>query len=210
MVGLSAERQFELHAKKALETRDRSFKPRGAANKAAFAKMKEERGKQTNQINSHTTTEADRIIEETSRRVLETIGQRTQPLPDQITMAAKLSSQSTAVRVLDSILLDEGLECKGTKAEKAAVLAQSVPIHQLVDLLAEHAGTSMRASPSEAAPEQATKAPAKTAPPQQDSACDNLSNDHETPAPSGHDERMAEAGIAAVAQPSQAVDNRLS
>ena len=121
MVGLSAERQFELRAKKALETGDRSFKPRGVANKAAFAKMKEELGKQTNQINSHTTTEADRSIEETSRRVLETIGQRTQPLPDQITMAAKLSSQSTAVRVLDSILLDEGMECKRpTKAKQTS------------------------------------------------------------------------------------------
>ena len=119
MVGLSAERQFELRAKKALETGDRSFKPRGAANKAAFAKMKEELGKQTNQINSHTTTEADRIIEETSRRVLETIGQRTQPLPDQITMAAKLSSQSTVVRVLDSILRNgmQRHECgKGSRA----------------------------------------------------------------------------------------------
>ena len=84
MVGLSAERQFELRAKKALETGDRSFKPRGVANKAAFAKMKEEFDKQTEHINSHTTTEADRIIEKTTDEVVDAAMQTTQPLPGQL------------------------------------------------------------------------------------------------------------------------------
>ena len=85
-------------------------------------------------------------------------------------------------------------------------MAQSVPIHQLVDLLAEHAGASMRASPSEAAPGQTAKAPAKTAPPQQDSACDNLSTGHETAAPPGHDEPRPDARVLTVTQPSPAAN----
>ena len=63
MVGLSGEQQFKLRAKKALETGDRSFKPRGAANKATFAKLKEELDKQAARIMAHTTHEADRVLE---------------------------------------------------------------------------------------------------------------------------------------------------
>ena len=54
-------------------------------------------------------------------------------------MAAKLAS-STTVSVLNSILIDEGLWIKGTKEEKAALLADAVPVHRLLALKAEKAG----------------------------------------------------------------------
>ena len=81
---LTGEQQFELRAKKALANGDRSFKPRGNANKAAFDKLKKEFDSQTKQINAHTTTEADRIIETTSNRVLASIEERTQKLESKI------------------------------------------------------------------------------------------------------------------------------
>ncbi len=56
-------------AKKALEAGDGSFKPRGAANKATFEKMKKALDEQTRTINSHSTREADRVIAELSSRV---------------------------------------------------------------------------------------------------------------------------------------------
>ena len=171
MVGLSGEQQFKLRAHKALETGNRFFKPRGAANKATFAKMKEEFDNQAAQIMSHTTTEADRIIEETASRVLETIGRHTQVLPEQIDMATKLAGPSTTVGVLNSIITNEGMECKGTKAEKAAALAREVPVHKLVSLLAEHGG-------SKAVPTGSAKGQAKAKPsPLQDSDCGNTSDD---------------------------------
>ena len=64
MTRITAEHQAELRAKKALETGDVSFKPRGKANKAIFEKMKEEFDKKAKEINSHTSSEADRIIKE--------------------------------------------------------------------------------------------------------------------------------------------------
>ena len=64
MTGLTAEQQFELRAKKALETGDASFKPRGQANKALFEKMKEEFDKKAKEINLHTSSVGDRIIKE--------------------------------------------------------------------------------------------------------------------------------------------------
>ena len=64
MTGLTAEQQFELRAKKALETGDASFKPRGQANKALFENMKEELDKKAKDINLHTSSEVDRVIKE--------------------------------------------------------------------------------------------------------------------------------------------------
>ena len=61
MTGLTAEQQFELRAKKALETGDASFKPRGEANKALFEKMKEEFDKKAKEINLHTSSVGDRM-----------------------------------------------------------------------------------------------------------------------------------------------------
>ena len=81
---LTGEQQFELRAKKALANGDRSFKPRGSANKAAFDKLKREFDEPTKQLNAHTTAEADRIIEATSNRVLASIEERTQKLEGKI------------------------------------------------------------------------------------------------------------------------------
>ena len=64
MTGLTAKQQAELRAKKALETGDTSFKPRGEANKALFEKMKEEFDKKAKDINLHTSLVGDRIIKE--------------------------------------------------------------------------------------------------------------------------------------------------
>jgi len=63
---LTGAQQFELRAKKALETGENSFKPRGAANKAAFAEFKKEFDEQTAKITSYTTKETDRVIKEIS------------------------------------------------------------------------------------------------------------------------------------------------
>ena len=108
---LTLQQRFQLRAKKALETGDKQFKPRGK-NKEIFETMKREHDK----TRAHTTSEADRIIKETTAAVLNTIKQHTQPNPDQIAMAARLSSPSTAVKVFNSILEANGIDCKGTKA----------------------------------------------------------------------------------------------
>ena len=60
---LSKERQAELRAQKALKEGRIGFKPRGAANKAAFEDLKATFGNKTQEINKHTSSEADRIIE---------------------------------------------------------------------------------------------------------------------------------------------------
>jgi hypothetical protein len=64
MAPLTAEQQFKLRAKKALETGDASFKPRGEANKAMFENMKEELDKKAKEINVHTSSVGDRIVKE--------------------------------------------------------------------------------------------------------------------------------------------------
>ena len=60
---LSKERQAELRAQKALKEGRIGFKPRGAANKAAFEDLKATFENKTQEINKHTSSEADRIIE---------------------------------------------------------------------------------------------------------------------------------------------------
>ena len=130
--------RFKLRAKKALETGDASFKPRGEANKAMFEKMKAEFDKKAKEINLHTSSVGDRVVKETTAAVLEVIGQNTQPNPERTRMAAIMAGPSTAVKVLNSILRDEGIECKGTKTDKADILANTIPVHRLVKLLEEH------------------------------------------------------------------------
>ena len=151
---LTAEQKIRLRAKKALETGDRSFKPRGK-NREIFEKMKQEHEK----TRKHITAEADRIIKETKDAVLEAIEQHTQPLPDQIQVATMMAGPSTSVRVLNSILQSEGLQCKGQKSDKAAFLATSIPTHKLLQLLEEHKNTSQVKAKAKAK----SKAPAKDA-----------------------------------------------
>ena len=76
-------------------------------------------------VNLHTTAESNRVIE----AVRSLVEANTQPPPDKIQMAAKLASTSTTVGILNSILAHEGIAAKGTKEEKAAYLADSVPPH---------------------------------------------------------------------------------
>ena len=111
-------------------------------------------------VNVHTTSESNRVIKETVNSVLSAIQQNTQALPTQIEMGTKLAGPSTTVSVLNSILVDEGMLCKGTKAEKAAILAGSVPVTKLVALLAEHAGMSSRTATPKATPKAKPKAKA--------------------------------------------------
>jgi hypothetical protein len=160
---LTAEQQAELRAKKALETGDASFKPRGKANKAIFEKMKEEFDKKAKDINLHTSSEADRIIAATATAVLEVIGKHTQPNPGQTRMAAVMAGPSTAVKVLNSILSDQGIECKGTKTDKAEFLANTIPVHRLVKLLEEHKNCAMSKPKAKAKPKADSKASSATA-----------------------------------------------
>ena len=139
---LTAEQQFKLRATKALQAGDAAFKPRGEANKALFEKMKEELEKNTQRINSHTSSEADRIIKETACEVMSAFKQNTQALPGQVAVAAKMASPAVTVGVLNSILNSKGIICQGVKADKAEWLATHVPVHELILLLEEHAGTA--------------------------------------------------------------------
>ena len=177
---LTAEHQAELRAKKALETGDASFKPRGKANKAIFEKMKDEFDKKAKEINSHTSSEADRIIAATATAVLEVIGKNTQPNPGQTRMAAVMAGPSTAVKVLNSILSDEGIECKGTKTDKADVLANTIPVDKLVKLLEEHKNCAMSKPKAKAKPKAnkpaASNATASTAAPSEQMESDSNKN----------------------------------
>ena len=104
--------------------------------------MKEELDKKTQRINSHTSSEADRIIKETACEVMSAFKQNTQALPGQVAVAAKMASPAVTVGVLNSILNSKGIICQGVKADKAEWLATHVPVHELILLLEEHAGTA--------------------------------------------------------------------
>jgi hypothetical protein len=78
-------------------------------------------------------------------------------------MAAVMAGPSTAVRVLNSILSDEGIECKGTKTDKADVLANTIPVDKLVKLLEEHKNCAMSKPKAKAKPKADSKASSATA-----------------------------------------------
>ena len=123
---VSKERQAELRAAKALREGKTTFKPRGAANRAAYEGMKEELEKKTTQINSHTSSEADRVIS--------AIKEKTQPLPGQTAMAANCASNAVKVAVLNSSLAEKGIVCTCVKADRTQCLAMYVPVHELHQL----------------------------------------------------------------------------
>ena len=60
----TAKQKAALRSKKALESGNSSFHPRGQANKALFERMKDDFGKKANEINLHTSSVGDRIIKE--------------------------------------------------------------------------------------------------------------------------------------------------
>ena len=177
MVALTKERKAELRAKKSLETGDTSFKPRGEANKALFEKMKEEFDKKAKDINLHTSSEADRIIAATATAVLEVIGKNTQPNPGQTRMAAVMAGPSTAVKVLNSILSDQGIECKGTKTDKAEFLANTIPVHRLAKLLEEHKNFAIANKPAASSATVSTAAPSEQLESDRDEGMENQSSD---------------------------------
>lgn len=69
-------------------------------------------------------------------------------------MASKLASPAVPVKVLNAILTEEGVTVKGSKSEKAAYLAKTVPAHRLQDMLEEHAGVKVPKGKTRAAPQE--------------------------------------------------------
>ena len=105
MVGLTGEEQFKLRARRALETKNSAFKPRGKANKATFEKMKEE----FDTTREHVTIEADRIIEQIKPLV------------------ALFSGDSTDPRErIDTRILQNALNVKANKRDRKLIRAQRV------------------------------------------------------------------------------------
>jgi len=108
MTRITAEQQFKLRAKKALETGDASFRPRGEANKALFEDMKEELDKKTKEINLHTSLVGDRIIKE-------------------ITPLVTLFNGSNSTNPQDRInarLLQNASNCKANKDDRELIRQQ--------------------------------------------------------------------------------------
>ena len=108
MTGLTAEHQAELRAKKALETGDTSFKPRGKANKAIFEKMKED----FDAMKKHAEGQADRVIKE---------------LREEISPVTALFSGSTSTdpqERINSRRLQNAANIKANKADQELVRAR--------------------------------------------------------------------------------------
>ena len=150
-MGLTAARRAELRAEKALREGNTSFKPRGAANTAAFAVMKRNFEKQTEQINSHTSLESSRVIRELggqtaqmNKEVQATVEQsskkleeRMQSLEDKVGMNTRkieesqeqwiIKLTSLTVANLNNLLTTHRLPTKGTKTQKAVILSRLDP-----------------------------------------------------------------------------------
>ena len=135
MTPLTAKQQAELRAKKALESGDVSFKPRGQVNKALFEKMKEELDKKANEINMHTSSVGDRIIKElTPLGTLFNGSESTNP-QDRINARILQNSANTKANKEDWLLIREQkakAEAKG-KAEHIPVArtASTAPSEQM-------------------------------------------------------------------------------
>ena len=109
-------------------------------------------GKQTTRdVNSHTTAQANRVIDV----VKSLVPVHMRANPTQTEMAPRMASPAVTPGVLNVILEDRGIITSGTKAEKAAILAEKVPVHRLLALQAEHAGLA------KAKPKAKSKAKAK-------------------------------------------------
>ena len=150
---LTSQKRAELRAEKAIRENNTAFKPRGAANRAAFNVMKREFEKQTEQINSHTSSETTRVISElgdkTERQNKETqakidkankenmerfekfekhVGINMKKIPgSQEQWILTLNSSSVSVANLNTLLTTHGLPKKGTKGQKALILSRLHP-----------------------------------------------------------------------------------
>ena len=123
MVLTNADR-FKLRAKKALETGDASFRPRGEANKALFEDMKEELDKKTKEINLHTSLVGDRIIKEITPLVTLFNGSGSTNPQDRINARILQNSANNKANKEDRVLIREQkakakAEAKGKAKGKA-------------------------------------------------------------------------------------------
>jgi hypothetical protein len=151
MVALTPQRKAELRAEKAIREGNTAFKPRGAANRAAFNVMKREFEKQTEQINSHTSSETTRVIgelggqtERMNTEIQAKIVKSNKELKEEIESLKKnvtigmrkiegsqeqwiIKLTSLTVANLNNLLTTHGLPKKGTKAQKAVILSRLHP-----------------------------------------------------------------------------------
>ena len=127
MTGLTAEQQFELRAKKALETGDASFKPRGQANKALFENMKEELDKKAKDINLHTSSEVDRVIKEITPVVALFNGSGSTTPQDRINARILQNAANNKANKEDRVLIREQ---KATAKAKAKGKAKAKADHK--------------------------------------------------------------------------------
>ena len=124
MTRITAEQQFKLRAKKALETGDASFRPRGEANKALFEDMKEELDKKTKEINLHTSLVGDRIIKEITPLVTLFNGSNSTNPQDRINARILQNAANNKANKEDRVLIREQkakakAEAKGKAKGKA-------------------------------------------------------------------------------------------
>ena len=157
MTGLTAEQQFELRAKKALETGDASFKPRGEANKALFEKMKEEFDKKAKEINLHTSSVGDRIIKEIT------------PL---VTLFNGSDSTSPQDRI-NARLLQNAANSKANKADRELIREQKAKAK------AEAKGKGKANKPAASNATESTAAPSEQMESDRDEGMENRSRDEE-------------------------------
>ena len=141
MTGLTAEQQFELRAKKALETGDASFKPRGHANKALFEKMKEEFDKKAKEINLHTSSVGDRIIKEITPLVTLFNGSDSTSPQDRINARILQNAANNKANKEDRVLIREQKEKAKAEAKGKAKAKAKKP--------AASSATASTAAPSE-------------------------------------------------------------
>jgi hypothetical protein len=92
-------------------------------------------------------------------------------------MAAVMAGPSTAVKVLNSILSDQGIECKGTKTDKAEFLANTIPVHRLAKLLEEHKNVAIANKPAASSATVSTAAPSEQLESDRDEGMENQSSD---------------------------------
>ena len=127
--------RFKLRAKKALETGDASFKPRGEANKAMFEKMKAEFDKKAKEINLHTSSVGDRIIKEITPLVTLFNGSDSTNPQDRINARILQNAANNKANKEDRVLIREQKEKasrgprKGKSQSKEACGKQCYCIH---------------------------------------------------------------------------------
>ena len=166
---LTAEQQAELRAKKAFETGDASFKPRGKANKAIFEKMK----KEFDAMKKHAEGQADRVIKE---------------LREEISPVTALFSGSTSTdpqERINSRRLQNAANIKANKADQELVRARKAKAKaeaKANEAKANNTKAKAKASPVEEESSAEDEYPsASTAAPSEQNQVESESSDEEEP-----------------------------